>query len=145
MPDNDIPELVTIESPDLDDLDITLVPVLDVPMRADETVAQAGYTSIPRCFAYNQQMQRCDLNAGHYGFHAVANEWNDDECFDPAQGAVAIRATLGPPVPAFGPEPAAAPSEPCVVCNHHQSKHGGEDGCVGKSPDGDMCNCREFV
>lgn len=153
MPDNDIPELVTIESPDLDNLDDLegpLVLAMNAPVKDDSPVVERR-----RCFAYNQQAQRCEMDAAHSGLHTVSSSWSDDECLTPgrlpstgglslADMAVPISATLGPAVPAFEPEPSSL-SEPCVVCNHLAQKHGGEDGCVGKSPDGDLCSCREFV
>jgi hypothetical protein len=41
---------------------------------------------LPRkCFAYNQQGQRCTLHAGHDSMHVIAISWTDDECLDPAE------------------------------------------------------------
>jgi len=50
---------------------------------------------VSQCFAYNQNRQRCDGNAGHDDEHFISFTWGDDECFDPSAPVVH---TIGTPL-----------------------------------------------
>jgi len=89
------------------------------------------------CWAYDKQMRRCTLEAGHEKDHAIYITWTDDECFspeDPVQNVVHIPVRIPAEEPSikmemeYDPEP-IQPKKPdtCVACQHNHV--GGECKC----------------
>jgi hypothetical protein len=81
------------------------------------------------CWAYDKQMRRCTLEAGHSEDHAIYITWTDNECFSPDQPVhvpVHNQESVGME---YDPQPLppAKTVEACVACQH---KHiGGECKC----------------
>lgn len=80
-----------------------------------------------RCWAFNADGQRCDLDAGHQDDHQIHLSWTDEEVWDPSQVAEEDPDTEWVPLEGAG-QPIDAvelvlPPSRCMVCEHawHES------------------------
>lgn len=124
---------------------------------------------LPQCWAFSPSQSRCTLNAGHFGKHAVAIEWSDEECMTPGRitipttipyiggggggGAASKIAYNTISMAAEAPEVQMPPLPPdelddgldmhdgtiCIACDHPSNRHT-MDGCAVTN-----CQCVAFV
>ena len=85
-------------------------------------------TVVNRCWAMNENMDRCGKRASHKGAHSITIEWDDDQCFN-YDKAVEL-APEPTPIKIIAP---VVDITQCVACNHRHA-----DGPC-------KCGCYEFV
>jgi hypothetical protein len=90
------------------------------------------------CWAFDKQMRRCSLSAGHRGNHQLTVTWADDECFNPLVMSIpheqAEPQEINPMLEYDTTPPKPAPVvESCIACTH---KH------IGGSC---KCGCYEHI
>lgn len=92
-----------------------------------------------RCWALNEDAQRCELPAGHDDLHEISKTWSDDECYVPTTAPTIVYGTG--PVTAVGgggayqngPPPMPGDSDECLICDHRMHR--------GMCPAGE-CDCK---
>ena len=91
------------------------------------------------CWAYDKQMRRCTLDAGHAGDHHIIITWTDDECFTPSSPSLMVVQDPNDPLKVtplaaehyeIDPAPPPPPKpQACVACNHHHKGGTCKCGC----------------
>jgi len=102
------------------------------------------------CYAYSQNLTRCDLPGGHPGNHAITLEWDDADCYIPGIPTPTPTVTVTPLAQA---QAVLAPADdqrndPCVACRHSPAKHDPDGGCMQiMDIDGEQepCSCKTFI
>ena len=93
-----------------------------------------------RCWALNEDGQRCELPAGHDDLHEISQTWSDDECYVPKPLVVTLAAQeYGPTFPVsagIAPPPMRGDTDECLVCDHKMHR--------GVCPVGE-CDCKNGI
>lgn len=96
-----------------------------------------------RCWALNQDGQRCELPADHMedpeSLHEISHTWSDDECYDPTK-PVTVKEygrLIVPDVEHLVEGYVPPEKRKCIVCSHKM--HAGP--CGAPDSDGFDCDC----
>lgn len=84
-----------------------------------------------RCWAFNKDGVRCELEPGHSKPHTMSVTWTDEECYSPIKHQLPVVTTTTLPTSGVVTVNETAPSEPppCVACGHRHKAGVCKCGC----------------
>jgi hypothetical protein len=84
-----------------------------------------------RCWAYNRDGIRCELDYEHQDNHEYTVKWTNEECWTP--GEVAEKYVIAaPPIPFT---PVDLPPPRCFICKHQHANGECKCGCLTSIPE----------